>query len=302
MRFITVTLNPSLDLYAVPDRPEFGKTNRIRGEYVLPGGKGLNVSRVLHCLGSETEALCFISGFTGQELKRLMEATGVPCTFLDTKNGATRVNLKLLGEVVTEFNRAGNTLSEAHIGLLEKRLKKLSSEDTLILSGSLPEGQDPGLYARLTASCPARCVMDTSGKALSESASARPWLIKPNREELSALTGVSIRTKEDAFEAGRAAQDMGFRNILCSLGEEGAVLLNEEGAFYEASCPPLPGKPVNTVGAGDTLLAAFLHKYTETNDPELSLRFAVTAGSAAVACRDLPDAEDILKLWENVSP
>lgn len=275
----TVTLNPSLDYFAKTDSFNIGKTNRTRDEYILPGGKGLNVSVLLSRLGEDTTALGFIGGFTGAELVRLLEKENINCSFWQT-DGNTRINVKLKGSDITEFNGSGVSLKNEDISALKNKISRLNEGDWLCLSGSIPKGCSADIYSLLVSSVKSgvKVVIDASGEPLRAALSAKPFLIKPNIDELGDLFGAKISTREEIEHYAKALQEMGAQNVLVSLGKEGAMLLTREGNTNFEAAPK--GTAVNTVGAGDSMIAGFIHRYIKTADFADSLKFSVAAGSA----------------------
>ena len=277
--FYTVTLNTGLDYIAATTTRETGKTNRTHDEYVVPGGKGLNVSVILSRLGEQTTALSFVSGFTGQEVKRLIQEENVNCDFIDVGRGFTRINVKLVDGETTEFNGSGIELREEEIVALEEKLAKLTPEDVLIMSGSIPKGADKDIYQRLAKKTGAgKVVIDANGSALLSALSARPFLIKPNIDELEEVLHVKITNKDGLVRGALALQNMGARNVLISMGADGAALVTEDGEVFSAEAPK--GKVATTIGAGDSMVAGWLHKYFETGDPYQALLYGVAAGTA----------------------
>lgn len=295
----TVTLNPSLDYFALCQTFNIGKTNRTHSEQILPGGKGLNVSILLSRLGEPNTALGFAGGFTGRELIRLLEAEKMNCEFLETL-GNTRLNLKLGGKEITEFNASGVFLEEKDILLLEEKLCRLNGGDWLCLSGSIPKGANPNIYLRLAlcAKFGVRVVVDAVGEALLLALKAKPFLIKPNIDELSDLFDTEIKTKEEIEVYAKKLQEMGAQNVLVSLGEGGAMLLDMNGRTHFEAAPK--GNAINTVGAGDSMIAGFIHRYNETEDFADSLKFAVAAGSATAFSHWLAMPAEIKKIYNSL--
>ena len=296
----SVTLNPSLDYFALTDTVTEGRTNRTQGEYIVPGGKGLNVSMVLSRLGTKSVAIAFTAGFTGAELMRLLAEEDVETEVIDTGTGFTRINIKVNTGRITEFNGAGITLSEELIEKLKKRLSRLSSTDLLILSGSIPNGAEKTLYRDLMASTDARVILDTYGEALTAALPLHPFLIKPNDEEIEGFAGHPVETEEKLILAMHKLQALGARNVMVSLGGRGAVLLTEAGAYCSCAVPQVPaGRPFNTVAAGDSMIAGFLHEFQKSQDYEKALRFAVTVGTAAAYSEWLPEKAFIQELYQD---
>lgn len=295
----TVTLNPSLDYVAYTDTLDFGKTNRTKDEYIVPGGKGLNVSILLSRLGSDTAATGFIGGFTGNELKRLLMNEGISCDFTEV-DGNTRINVKLNSGEITEFNASGISLDTDKINALKEKLSALQQGDWLCLSGSIPKGADNTIYKNLASCVPSgvKVVIDAVGEPLKASLSARPFLIKPNLDELCELFSADIKAQDDIVLYTQKLQQMGARNVLVSLGKDGALLLDEDGSIHCQGTPK--GKTVNTVAAGDSMIAGFIHKYTETKDYADSLKFAVAAGSATAFSKWIAQKELVFKLYESI--
>ena len=298
----TVTLNPALDYFAETDGFSEGKTNRTHGEYIVPGGKGLNVSMVLARLGTKSAAVGFSAGFTGAELQRLLEKENVDCEMIDAGAGFTRINVKINDGRVTEFNGSGVTLSESLVETLKKRLSALSVEDLVVLSGSIPKGAEKGLYRSLMAATKARVILDTYGEALTEALPLRPFLIKPNDEEIEGLAGHPVHTEEELKQEMQKLQARGARNVCVSLGAKGAVLLTEDGDFFSCPPPKVPaGRPFNSVAAGDSMIAGFIHSYQKTGNYEEALHFAVTVGTAAAFSEWLPEKVFIEELLNSAA-
>lgn len=310
--FHTLTLNPSLDYLVFAKEFVPGALNRADSARLFAGGKGVNVALMLHRLGQPARALGFLAGETGRALQRMLAAEGLPEDFLFLPSGATRVNLKLeTPAAATELNAPGPAPDPAALAALEAQLAAIPAGDTLIAAGSLPPGLAPDTCARLLAPCAARgvrCVLDTSGPALAAGLAARPWLIKPNLDELAELTGLAKKGLADpagapgragpdldALRAAlRAAQRLGAQNVLASLGGQGAALLAETGEFFYQPAPA--GRPVNPAGAGDSLLAGFLAGLARAAAPADALRLGVAAGSATAFCPWLAAAEDVQRL------
>lgn len=291
----TLTLNPALD-YAVyvSDFTE-GKTNRSEREQLDFGGKGINVSYVLNELGVPTTALGFIAGFTGKALRNALEATGVACDFVELPQGLTRINVKIKGGRESEINAQGPAIDEASLEALYARLDALTAGDTLLLAGSVPKTLPRDIYEQILARLcgkDIRFAVDAEGELLLNTLKYRPFVIKPNRDELCGLAGRDLKNEDELIEAAKRLQAAGARNVLLSLGGDGALLLDETGTIHKRAA--VGGKPVNTVGAGDSMVAGFLAGVAHGYD--YALRLGVAAGGATACSPVLATREEIERL------
>ncbi len=292
----TLTLNPSLDYLMETGRFTEGVVNRSLRERIVAGGKGINVSVMLKNLGVPSVALGFAAGFTGEELCRRIRALGVSEELIRLASGMTRINVKLKAETESEINGAGPAVPESALLALRERLRQLTKDDTLVLSGSMPPSVPRTLYAELAA-CAAergvRLVADLSGVQLWDVAPYRPFLVKPNHHELSALFGVEIGTRERALEYACRLREKGPKNVLVSLAGDGAVLAAENGECYSVSS--VRGTVVNSVGAGDSMVAGFLVGYDRGGYAE-ALRLGTAAGGATAFSDGIADGDLVEKL------
>ena len=289
----TLTCNPALDYAVRLDKFREGAINRSYGESIAPGGKGVNVSLVLKNLGVPTLAMGVAAGFTGEVLLGMLEARGVPTDFLRT-DGFTRINVKLKSARETDINGSGPALTEEMLGALAQKIAALPQNACLVLAGSVPEGVSGDFYARLLAASgrdDLRIAVDASGALLVNVLQYRPWLIKPNLEELSEIFGVRFTSREQVERYAHRLCEMGARNVIVSLASNGAMMLNERGE--EMMVPAFIGEAVDTVGAGDSLVAAFIAA-KEGGDTDLqALRRGVAAGCATAFKEGLATREEI---------
>ena len=293
----TLTFNPALD-YAVyvPDYTT-GKTNRSTREQLDFGGKGINVSYVLHQLGEPTVALGFVAGFTGQALCEMLERTGVSCDFVKLKSGLTRINVKIKCDDETEINAAGPEISADVLEKLYAKLDRISEGDVLLLAGSVPSSLPRNIYETILSRLQGRGIhfaIDAEGQLLLNVLKYRPLLIKPNRAELCGLAGRELTSDADVESAARELQALGARNVLVSLGGDGALLLDEQGSVHRACA--VGGKPINTVGAGDSMVAGFLFGLGRGYD--YALRLGLAAGGATACSPNLATREEIEQLMK----
>lgn len=297
----TLTLNPSLD-YMMPVRQlRIGATNRSEGEQIRIGGKGINVSILLRSLGIENLALGIAAGFTGEELLRRMNEEGIRHEFLMGGEGFTRINVKLLSEEETEINGSGPVIGEAEAQALLRQLVEIHSEDYLVISGSAPRGIPEDFLDRLLGKAiqqGAEIVLDISGPALRRALRYHPFLIKPNQRELEEILSVSIPDREQALLHGKKLQELGARNVLISLGAEGAVLLDEKGGVYSKKAPD--GLLVSSVGAGDSMVAGFLAGWIQSHAYDQAFCMGLAAGSASAFSWDTAKPEEVLRLYQTL--
>ena len=297
----TVTLNPSLDYFLSVEHFAIGKTNRSNEEVYRPGGKGINVSWVLHNLGLESTALGFLAGFTGQEIKRQMETTGIATDFIELPGGMSRLNVKIKQMDATEINASGPILSEKNLEELRKKLSALTQGDILILSGSLPGSVTTDIYKDLMEEVDGKgipVIVDAIGDALLKTLPLHPFLMKPNHQELSELFDVELSTREQVIPYAGKLQEWGAQNVLVSLGGAGAVLLDQNGVVYESEVPR--GKLINAVGAGDSMVAGFLAGYLEKQDFAHAFLMGMAAGSASAFSEGLADRATVEQLYQQL--
>lgn len=286
----TVTCNPALDLAVRLDSLHIGGLNRTAGATLVPGGKGVNVSRVLVALGEDTQAHGFVAGSNGAMLEGALRQMGVPTAFIRLPQGQTRINVKLYGEQETELNAPGPAVSHPQVEELLCELSRLKKDELVCLCGSLPPGMEADSYARMLAAVDARVIVDTAGEALLCALGEKPWLVKPNRDELAALVGRKLPTLEDVIVAAEWLRQKGAENVLVSLGGDGALLCAGEKRLYQAAPQ---GEVIGTVGAGDSLVAGFAAGWQRHGDWAQALRLGVACGSATACAEGLADAAGI---------
>ena len=290
----TLTLNPSLDYLLDTPVFEMGKTNRSTHESLHFGGKGINVSYVLNQLGVSSVCLGFTAGFTGVELENMLKQEGLCTDFIKLEKGNTRINVKIKGGEITEVNAQGIMPSEEDIAALFEKLDSLTDGDTLILAGSTPKARDD-IYSEImqkTSQKNIRFVVDTSGKKLLDCLKYRPFLIKPNVDELSGIFGKELLTHDEIIDAAKHLQTLGAVNVLVSMGKDGAILVDENGNVHKAN--PIKITPVSTVGAGDSMVAGFVAG--AENGYGYALKLGNACGAASACSTVLAQREEIYKL------
>lgn len=291
----TVTFNPSLDYVVQVDNFAVGEINRTRTECIYPGGKGINVSLVLQNLGLASVALGFTAGFSGEEIKRLLKEAGCKGDFIAAKSGYSRINMKIISGEETALNGQGPQISQRELKQLFCKLRCLTAEDVLVLAGSIPASLPDDIYEQimeLVQPQGTQVVVDATGDLLLNVLKYEPFLIKPNHEELGELFGRGpLLTDAEILDAALRLKMRGARNILVSRGAEGALLLDDNGTLHRLRSPE--GRLVNSVGAGDSMVAGFLAGFLQTQDYEAALRLGVAAGSASAFKDWLATREDI---------
>ncbi|MBA2877976.1 1-phosphofructokinase [Anoxybacillus ayderensis] len=295
----TCTLNPSVDYVVKAQQIELGKLNRATKTAYFPGGKGINVSRVLKRLHVHNIALGFIGGFTGQFIADELKREHILTDFI-TVPGQTRLNIKLKGEKETEINGEGPIISDEHKEALIAKIKQLKKGDILVLAGSLPPSVDDTFYVTMMEEAKKRrvaVVVDTSGNALKQAVAYEPFLLKPNQMELGELFGVSIHSRHQMLEYGKKLINNGVQHVIVSLAGDGAILFHKD-VILVAQAPK--GIVKNSVGAGDSMVAGFLAAYVNEASLEEAFRYSVAAGSATAFSEDLCTEEEVHRLLDEV--
>lgn len=295
----TMTLNPSIDYIVHVDNLQLGGLNRMRSDLKLPGGKGINVSRILSRLGAENTALGFVGGFTGRFLEEALASEGIKTDFIPV-NGDTRINIKLKHGEETEINGLGPSITPAEADALCGKLDGLNAGDIVVLSGSVPPSLGGMYYDRLIEairSAGARFVLDTTGDAMLRGVSQGPLLIKPNHHELAELFGAQIDSIDQIVYYGKKLQEQGAENVLISMAGDGAILITHEGV-YQSNVPR--GTVRNSVGAGDSMIAGFVGTLAQGGDLLSAFQTGVASGSATAFSDDLAERELIDQLREQV--
>ena len=293
----TVTFNPAIDYVVQLDALHTGEVNRACGEAYQFGGKGINVSGVLAALDCPSVALGFVAGATGGWLERGLAENGLKTDFIHLDEGMTRINVKLKAGEETEVNGLGPAIPAAAMAALEAKLDALGPEDVLVLAGSIPASLPQDTYQQLLARLEGRgvrTVVDATRDLLVNVLRYRPFLIKPNNHELGEIFGTVLHTDAEIAQAARELQARGARNVLVSMAGDGALLLDEDGRVHRIGTPK--GKVVNSVGAGDSMVAGFVAGYQKTGDYGYALRLGTACGSATAFSLGLATREKIDEL------
>lgn len=299
--FYTMTLNPALDYNMTLNEFAPERVNRSVKEEMIPGGKGLMVSRMLKNLGIESTAFGLVAGFTGTELTRIVHELGIRTSFVSLPTGTTRINVKLWGGLEGEINARGPECDEKSLQALYEKLAILTKADTLVLSGSVPATLPKDAYVEMMKHVKdkgPRIAVDATGELLRSTLSYRPFLIKPNHHELGELFGVTLREKQDVALYAKRLRDEGAGNVLVSMAGDGAVLAAEDNSVWFGEAPQ--GTVVNTVGSGDSMLAGFLAGYEVTHSVEQAFKTGIASGSASAFSAELGTKEEVEALLQQI--
>ena len=292
----TVTFSPALDYIVDLDEFVIGSINRTQKETILPGGKGINVSIVLSNLGTKSVALGFIGGFIGKYIEEEMASHSIDYDFVKV-NGNTRINVKIKGKIETAINGQGPVVSEENIEQLISKLTKLNSNDILVISGAIPNNLPSNTYERILNRIKdqnVHLIVDTTKDTLLKTLSHHPLLVKPNKEELEELFSVQIHNDEELVKNAKKLIEKGAQNVIVSLGGDGALLVKQNGEYKKMASPR--GKVVNTVGAGDSLVAGFIDEYARSGNIERAFKHGIACGSASAFSENLATKEKVEEL------
>lgn len=298
----TVTFNPSLDYIIQVDHFMTGQINKTTYEKILPGGKGINVAIVLANFGHESTALGFTAGFTGKEIEHRLKSFGCSSSFIQVKEGISRINIKMKSDEETEINGMGPAIRQEDIDKLFDQLKVLTHQDILVISGSIPNTLPDTMYEQIIEYVQAnhcKVVVDATNTLLMKVLRYHPFMIKPNNLELGEIFGITLNTQEEVIPYAHKLQELGARNILVSMAGQGAVLLDENGKEYRLPAPK--GNVINSVGAGDSMVAGFLSGCIESNyDYEHAFLKGVCSGSASAFSENLCTQEEVETLMKTM--
>ncbi len=296
----TVTLNPALDYVIQVPQFRTGQINRMTSEHIYYGGKGINVSTILNELGVETCALGFVADFTGRELEAGLNRLGIRTDFVHVQEGMTRINVKMKSEEETEINGQGPKVKEKDFADLLKKVEAIPSGDTIVVSGNIPSFMPSDSYERLLEKVQpgVRIVVDAENDLLISTLRFHPFVIKPNIDELSVMFHTTIRTQQDIVRYAKALQNEGARNVLVSMAGKGSVLIDEHGQCVVQA--PAKGTVVNSVGAGDSMVAGFLAGYLRTKDYVYAQKLGASAGAATAFHSGLATREQIEAVFQTL--
>ncbi|MGN3191177.1 1-phosphofructokinase [Enterococcus faecium] len=316
MSIYTCTMNLAIDLFIETEEMHPFMVNRTKEDDIQANGKGVNVSLVLKMLDFPSTALGFSAGFTGKYIEDYLQQKQIQTDFIEVP-GVTRIN------VFTQVNQTGEEyklvnqgpeIPQTAVHNFLNQIRALQKEDYLCVSGSLPRGLSPKVLIEISRICQEKgihLIIDSSDQEVMDCLPYRPFLLKPNEEELSSWFGRKMVTDEDYFVYGQRLVELGAENVLLSLGEKGAILFTKDRVF-RGNSPK--GKVVNTACAGDTMLGAFLAGYMNRRPLDETLRKSIAAGSSTAFRKGLTDFLDVEELskqikireerferWENIN-
>lgn len=297
----TVTFNPALDYVIRMESLNLGTVNRSSAEAVYYGGKGINVSTVLKNIGVDSVALGFVAGFTGKEIEEGVKNMGVATDFIKLPDGMSRINVKIKAEQETEINGQGPAISMEKVEKLFEKLDRLEKGDCLVLAGTIPASLPSDIYEQIMDRLKdkeIRIVVDATKDLLLNVLKYHPFLIKPNNHELGEMFGVVLRTDEEIVEYAKKLQERGARNVLISMAGDGAILLTETKEVYKMGVPK--GTVVNSVGAGDSMVAGFVASYFKEHDYLKALKFGTATGSATAFSEGLATMDKVEELLKTL--
>lgn len=295
----TLTLNPSIDYVIKIDQFSDGETLRSNAEEKYPGGKGIMVSKLLKNLGENSINIGFLGGFTGDFIRKKLNDLGIEEDFTRIEDDS-RINVKLKYETETEINAQGPQITEEEIEDFLNYLDQLQEDDFVIISGSIPKSLGDDFYrviVNLLEMNNVRFALDTSGKKLFNLSSYKPFLVKPNRDELSEIFEDNIDSDEKIVKYARKLIEQGAENVIVSLGKDGSIFVDNSVAY---KAKPIEGKLINSVGSGDSMVAGYIYGYMKGLSKLDSYKLAIACGSATAFSPDIAEKELIDEIFKKV--
>ena len=293
----TVTLNPSIDYVVRLESLVTGITNRTTSEEYYFGGKGINVSCVLAELDLESTAFGFVAGFTGEAIEKGIRNDKIITDFIKLEKGISRINIKIKAGEETEINCQGPHIEENELLRLLNKVDRINDGDTIVIAGNVPNTMPYDVYERILERIKnkkVRIVVDATKKLLLNSLKYKPFLIKPNRQELSEIFETEVSAEADIEKYAKELQKLGAQNVLISLGGDGAMLIDEFGEKHKQGV--LKEKVINTVGSGDSMVAGFIAGYEKEHSYPYARKLGSACGNATAFLSGLATKEKINEL------
>ena len=297
----SVTLNPSIDFIIRVKDFQLGETNRAYEDNFFAGGKGIMVSKLLKNVKTDCVNLGFLGGFTGTFIEQNLKKLNILSDFV-TVNENTRVNVKLKTETETEINCQGPKISDSEKEEFLDKIRKIKSDDFVILSGSVPSNLGNDFYITIIEILNKNGVkftLDSSGETFSKSLKYKPFLIKPNKDELKEYARIEFKNNQEIVNYVRENLVDKAEHVIISLGGEGALYIDKNFSLFAY---PLRVKEnvVNTVGAGDSVVAGFVNYMLKHNDVDRAFRFAVACGTATSFSEDIGELNFIEEIYNKL--
>ena len=295
----TLTLNPAIDYYMSMGNFQLGSLNSLEEGYTLPGGKGINVSKVLKNFSVESKALGFVGGFTGDYIKKHLNEYEIESDFIELQEN-TRINIKLkTKDSETEIAGKSPTISRENVKELLKKFEEIKKDDLVILSGSVPNSISKSIYADIIKLLPKDCkvILDTRGLHFVEGLKEGVFLTKPNNHELEEFFNRKLNNIEEIIQAGKDLQALGSKNVLISLGKDGSILITEK-EVYIGNAPQ--GKLISSVGAGDSMVAGVVYGIAKGMTLEDSYKYGIASGSSTAFSEGLTTFEGMNSLLNKI--
>ncbi|MDY5795307.1 MAG: 1-phosphofructokinase [Fusobacterium gastrosuis] len=291
----SVTLNPSIDfIVRVKDFKE-GETNRAYADEFYAGGKGIMVSKLLKNVGTDCINLGFLGGFTGKFIELNLDKLNIKHDFIQVEDN-TRINVKLKSSKETEINCKGPTVSKEAIDNFLDKISNIKKEDFVILSGSVPVGLGTDFYTTIMEILNKNKInftLDSSGEAFKKSLEYKPFLVKPNKDEISEFAKKKLESKDEIINFVRKNLLEKAHHVIVSMGGEGALYIAKDYVLFASA---LKGNLVNSVGAGDSVVAGFVDSMLKGSSVEEAFRFAVACGTATAFSEDIGELKFIEEL------
>lgn len=298
----TVTLNPSIDYIISVENIKEGYVNRSSYEKVLPGGKGINVSRVLKNLGVKSCALGFVGGFTGKYIEDFLKKEGIENDFIEIEEKISRINVKIKLEKETEINACGPEIEDVYIKKFFEKIDLIKNDDIVVLAGSIPSILGKDFYKKIIVklySKDIKIIVDAEKESLLNTLEYKPFLIKPNNHELGEIFNKELKREEEIIDCAKELQKLGAQNVLVSLGAKGGIMICEDGNIFKTNAPA--GKLVNSTGAGDSVVAGFIEEFEKSGDYKKAFLKGICAGSASAFSEELATKEEIYNLYKKIN-
>lgn len=295
----TLTLNPSIDYVVGIDDFVDGKTIRSNYDEKYPGGKGIMVAKLLKNLGESATNIGFLGGFTGDFIENELDKLGIYHKFTKIQDDS-RINIKLKYKSETEINAQGPKIAESEKISFLDLIDEFKEDDFVIISGSIPKSLGEDFYKiviNLLDMNNIRFCLDTSGNKLFELSTYKPFLVKPNIQELSEIFNRDITKEKDIVKYARKLIDKGSENVIVSLGKDGSMFVDSNIAY---KAKPIRGVLINSVGSGDSMVGGYIYGYMKGLSKLDSYKLAVACGTATAFSKDIADKKLIYEILDKV--